>query len=41
MDCKCTKSSRDIYCSQHGDEDKKVVTKVDKKITKPDTSDKV
>ena len=34
MDCKCNKSSRDIYCEYHGDE--QYLRKVSKKETKPD-----
>lgn len=36
MVCECTKSSRDIYCSLHGDEQYLEVQKPDKKVTKID-----
>lgn len=37
MTCKCHKSFRDIYCSDHGDEQyRKKVTKSDKKLTESD-----
>jgi len=45
MSCNCSRTSRSIYCKDHGDtqylRSEPKVTKSDKKFTKSDTSDKV